>query len=169
MSLRPSKHFPTPPQPLDEEQRENLQMLVPIAEWESVPEATVHTLRELGAFRLQVRLSLKVFPICKTVNIHLFRVPMSWTVQCGPYQHPVRQAYRCCWNFHRSPPVHWLQAQGRLRLRLHDCATEAQEHEDTRKGPEGDVLDYKNDFLYTSESGLSDLACDNATPSRLWP
>ena len=48
-------------------------------------------------------------------------------------------------------------------------ATVAQEHEDTRKAPEGDVLFYRNAFLYTSESGLSDLACDNATPSRLWP
>ena len=94
VSLRPCQHFPILPQPPNEEQRENLQMLVPIAEWESVPEATVHTLRELGAFRLQVRLSLKVFPICKTVNTHLFRFPMSWTVHCGPYQHPIRQIVR---------------------------------------------------------------------------
>ena len=63
------------PNPLDEEQRENLQMLVPIAErvmaeqndplvndaLESVPEATVQALRELGAFGLQVRLSLKSY------------------------------------------------------------------------------------------------------------
>ena len=54
---------------LDEEQRENLEMLVPIAErvmteqndpllndqLETVPEATVQALRELGAFGLQVR------------------------------------------------------------------------------------------------------------------
>ena len=56
------------PQPLDEEQKENLAMLVPIAErvmseqndplvndaQESVPEPTVQALRELGAFGLQV-------------------------------------------------------------------------------------------------------------------
>ena len=56
------------PQPLDEEQKENLEMLVPIAErvmaeqndplvndaQEAVPEATVQALRELGAFGLQV-------------------------------------------------------------------------------------------------------------------
>ena len=56
------------PNPLDEEQRENLAMLVPIAErvmaeqndplvndaQESVPEPTVQALRELGAFGLQV-------------------------------------------------------------------------------------------------------------------
>ena len=30
----------------------------------------------------------------------------------------------------------------------------------TRKAPEGDVLDYWNQFRYTSESGLADLACD---------
>ena len=54
---------------LDEEQRENLEMLVPIAErvmteqndpllndaQESVPEHTIQALRELGAFGLQVR------------------------------------------------------------------------------------------------------------------
>ena len=63
----PDQAFPYP-QPLDEEQKENLQMLVPIAErvmaeqndplvndaQESVPEATVQALRELGAFGLQV-------------------------------------------------------------------------------------------------------------------
>ena len=170
------------PSPLDEEQRENLQMLVPIAEWESVPEATVHTLRELGAFRLQVRLSLNVFPICKTVNILCFRFPMRWTVQCGPYQHPVRQAYRVHWregswcgNFHRSSPIHRLQPHGRLRSRLHDCGTEAQKHKDTRKAPAGDVLYCRNEFLYISESGLSDLACDtlaalavSGSPERLF-
>ena len=54
---------------LDEEQRENLEMLVPIAErvmeeqndpllndqLETVPDSTVQALRELGAFGLQVR------------------------------------------------------------------------------------------------------------------
>ena len=63
------------PNPKDEEQKENLQMLVPIAErvmaeqndpllndaQESVPEATVQALRELGAFGLQVRLSNTIF------------------------------------------------------------------------------------------------------------
>ena len=67
------------PNPLDEEQRENLQMLVPIAErvmaeqndplvndaQESVPEPTVQALRELGAFGLQVRFSLMVFALSK--------------------------------------------------------------------------------------------------------
>ena len=53
------------------------------------------------------------------------------------------------------------QAQVRLRSRLYDCASEAQDHKETRKAPEGKVLDYRNKFLYTSESGLS------ATPS-LW-
>ena len=136
-------------------------MLVPIAEWESVPEATVHTLRELGAFRLQVRLSFKVFPICKTVNTHLFRFPMSWTVHCGPYQHPIRQIVGgndlvvgiFIGVFHR------LKVQVHLRSRPYDCALEAQDHKETRKAPEGKVLDYRNKFLYTSESGLS------ATPS----
>ena len=66
----PDQAFPYP-QPLDEEQKENLQMLVPIAErvmgeqndplandaQESVPEATVQALRELGAFGLQVQSS----------------------------------------------------------------------------------------------------------------
>ena len=56
---------------LDEEQRENLEMLVPIAErvmteqndpllndqMETVPEHTIQALRELGAFGLQVRLT----------------------------------------------------------------------------------------------------------------
>ena len=85
--MRPCQHFLIPPQPPGRgaegepadaySPRRVLQ--------ESVPEATVHTLRELGAFRLQVRLSLNVFPICKTVNILFFRFPMRWTVQCGPY------------------------------------------------------------------------------------
>ena len=56
------------PDPMDEEQKENLAMLVPIAErvmgeqndpllndaQESVPEETTQALRELGAFGLQV-------------------------------------------------------------------------------------------------------------------
>ena len=39
----------------------------------------------------------------------------------------------------------------------------------------GDVLDYRNEFLYISESGLSDLACDtlavlavSGSPERLF-
>ena len=35
------------------------------------------------------------------------------------------------------------------------CVPEAQDHKETRKAPEGKVLDYRNKFLYTSESGLS--------------
>merc|ERR1719447_744093 len=65
--IEPTQVFPFPVA-LDEEQRENLEMLVPIAErvmeeqndpllndqLESVPEDTVNALRELGAFGLQV-------------------------------------------------------------------------------------------------------------------
>merc|ERR1719336_2711618 len=65
--IEPTQVFPFPVA-LDEEQRENLEMLVPIAErvmeeqndpllndqLESVPEETVQSLRELGAFGLQV-------------------------------------------------------------------------------------------------------------------
>ena len=67
--VEPEQVFPYPIA-LDEEQRENLEMLVPIAErvmteqndpllndqLESVPEPTIQALRELGAFGLQVRL-----------------------------------------------------------------------------------------------------------------
>merc|ERR1719337_615692 len=65
--IEPTQVFPFPVA-LDEEQRENLEMLVPIAErvmeeqndpllndqMETVPEDTVNALRELGAFGLQV-------------------------------------------------------------------------------------------------------------------
>merc|ERR1719414_2087034 len=69
--IEPTQVFPFPVA-LDEEQRENLEMLVPIAErvmeeqndpllndqLESVPEDTVNALRELGAFGLQVPVEL---------------------------------------------------------------------------------------------------------------
>merc|ERR1719447_418012 len=63
--IEPTQMFPFPVA-LDEEQRENLEMLVPIAEsvmevndqLESVPEDTVNALRELGAFGLQVPVEL---------------------------------------------------------------------------------------------------------------
>merc|ERR1719268_343364 len=69
--IEPTQVFPFPVA-LDEEQRENLEMLVPIAErvmeeqndpllndqLESVPEDTVNALRELGAFGLQVPVDL---------------------------------------------------------------------------------------------------------------
>ena len=91
----PDQAFPYP-QPLDEEQKENLQMLVPIAErvmaeqndplvndaQEAVPEATVQALRELGAFGLQVcreQRALQFLPGGFT-NSLLARCPWSWTV-----------------------------------------------------------------------------------------
>merc|ERR1719249_293622 len=69
--IEPTQVFPFPVA-LDEEQRENLEMLVPIAErvmeeqndpllndqLETVPENTVNALRELGAFGLQVPVEL---------------------------------------------------------------------------------------------------------------
>merc|ERR1719251_122755 len=69
--IEPTQVFPFPVA-LDEEQRENLEMLVPIAErvmseqndpllndqLETVPESTVNALRELGAFGLQVPVEL---------------------------------------------------------------------------------------------------------------
>merc|ERR1719295_8351 len=69
--IEPTQGFPFPVA-LDEEQRENLEMLVPIAErvmteqndpllndqMETVPEDTVNALRELGAFGLQVPVEL---------------------------------------------------------------------------------------------------------------
>ena len=97
----PDQAFPYP-QPLDEEQKENLQMLVPIAErvmaeqndplvndaQESVPEATVQALRELGAFGLQVKYWSFVFLLSVTET-------PSWSGsrgvgRCGSDQHPVR-------------------------------------------------------------------------------
>merc|ERR1711971_935215 len=69
--IEPTQVFPFPVA-LDEEQRENLEMLVPIAErvmteqndpllndqLESVPEDTINALRDLGAFGLQVPVEL---------------------------------------------------------------------------------------------------------------
>merc|ERR1719432_528098 len=69
--IEPTQVFPFPVA-LDEEQRENLEMLVPIAErvmteqndpllndqLETVPEDTINALRELGAFGLQVPVEL---------------------------------------------------------------------------------------------------------------
>merc|ERR1719239_1006 len=69
--IEPTQCFPFPVA-LDEEQRENLEMLVPIAErvmseqndpllndqLETVPEDTVNALRDLGAFGLQVPVEL---------------------------------------------------------------------------------------------------------------
>ena len=79
------------PNPMDEEQKENLQMLVPIAErvmaeqndpllndaQEAVPEATVQALRELGAFGLQVSLYTQIFAV---FLLFLSRYQSSWTV-----------------------------------------------------------------------------------------
>merc|ERR1719266_2695921 len=83
----PDQAFPYP-QPLDEEQKENLQMLVPIAErvmaeqndplvndaQESVPEATVQALRELGAFGLQVPVELDGVGLTNTQYARLTEV-----------------------------------------------------------------------------------------------
>merc|ERR1719367_1853766 len=93
--IEPTQVFPFPVA-LDEEQRENLEMLVPIAErvmeeqndpllndqLESVPEDTVNALRELGAFGLQVPVELD---------------------GGGGRQRPGSG------NLHRRPRVHWLQ------------------------------------------------------------
>merc|ERR1719216_431486 len=76
------------PNPLDEEQRENLAMLVPIAErvmaeqndplvndaQESVPEPTVQALRELGAFGLQVPVELDGVGLTNTQYARLTEV-----------------------------------------------------------------------------------------------
>merc|ERR1719365_329016 len=76
------------PEPLDEEQKENLAMLVPIAErvmgeqndplvndaQESVPEATVQALRELGAFGLQVPVELDGVGLTNTQYARLTEV-----------------------------------------------------------------------------------------------
>ena len=76
------------PEPLDEEQKENLAMLVPIAErvmaeqndplvndaQESVPEDTVQALRELGAFGLQVPVELDGVGLTNTQYARLTEV-----------------------------------------------------------------------------------------------
>merc|ERR1719145_214500 len=76
------------PEPLDEEQKENLAMLVPIAErvmaeqndpllndaQEKVPEDTVNALRELGAFGLQVPVELDGVGLTNTQYARLTEV-----------------------------------------------------------------------------------------------
>merc|ERR1719373_1078788 len=85
--IEPTQVFPFPVA-LDEEQRENLEMLVPIAErvmeeqndpllndqLESVPEATVQALRELGAFGLQVPVELDGVGLTNTQYARLTEV-----------------------------------------------------------------------------------------------
>lgn len=41
-----------------------------------------------------------------------------------------------------------------------DSIVALQKFKVTRKPPEGDILDYWNEFRYVSKSGISDLACD---------
>merc|ERR1719204_1955457 len=85
--IEPTQVFPFPVA-LDEEQRENLEMLVPIAErvmeeqndpllndqLESVPEDTVNALRELGAFGLQVPVELDGVGLTNTQYARLTEV-----------------------------------------------------------------------------------------------
>merc|ERR1719422_1314898 len=85
--IEPTQVFPFPVA-LDEEQRENLAMLVPIAErvmaeqndpllndqLESVPEDTVNALRELGAFGLQVPVELDGVGLTNTQYARLTEV-----------------------------------------------------------------------------------------------
>merc|ERR1719337_8526 len=85
--IEPTQVFPFPVA-LDEEQRENLEMLVPIAErvmeeqndpllndqLESVPEDTTQALRELGAFGLQVPVELDGVGLTNTQYARLTEV-----------------------------------------------------------------------------------------------
>jgi len=85
--IEPTQVFPFPIA-LDEEERENLEMLVPIAErvmteqndpllndqLESVPEDTVNALRELGAFGLQVPVELDGVGLTNTQYARLTEV-----------------------------------------------------------------------------------------------
>merc|ERR1719216_264548 len=85
--IEPTQVFPFPVA-LDEEQRENLEMLVPIAErvmeeqndpllndqLESVPEDTINALRELGAFGLQVPVELDGVGLTNTQYARLTEV-----------------------------------------------------------------------------------------------
>jgi very long chain acyl-CoA dehydrogenase len=85
--VEPTQVFPYPIA-LDEEQRENLEMLVPIAErvmseqndpllndqLEVVPEATVNALKELGAFGLQVPVELDGVGLSNTQYARLTEV-----------------------------------------------------------------------------------------------
>ena len=74
------------PDPMDEEQKENLAMLVPIAErvmgeqndpllndaQESVPEETTQALRELGAFGLQVSIPHTIIQFAYLDHFHFY-------------------------------------------------------------------------------------------------
>merc|ERR1719242_2539964 len=85
--IEPTQVFPFPVA-LDEEQRENLEMLVPIAErvmteqndpllndqLETVPEDTINALRELGAFGLQVPVELDGVGLTNTQYARLTEV-----------------------------------------------------------------------------------------------
>merc|ERR1719234_2689891 len=85
--IEPTQVFPFPVA-LDEEQRENLEMLVPIAErvmteqndpllndqLESVPEDTINALRDLGAFGLQVPVELDGVGLTNTQYARLTEV-----------------------------------------------------------------------------------------------
>merc|ERR1719385_413944 len=85
--IEPTQVFPFPVT-LDEEQRENLEMLVPIAErvmteqndpllndqLETVPENTIQALRELGAFGLQVPVELDGVGLTNTQYARLTEV-----------------------------------------------------------------------------------------------
>merc|ERR550534_85646 len=79
--IEPTQMFPFPVA-LDEEQRENLEMLVPIEErlmelndqLESVPEDIVNALRELGAFGLQVPVELDGVGLTNTQYARLTEV-----------------------------------------------------------------------------------------------
>merc|ERR1719464_1181960 len=85
--IEPTQVFPFPVA-LDEEQRENLEMLVPIAErvmteqndpllndqMETVPEETVNALRDLGAFGLQVPVELDGVGLTNTQYARLTEV-----------------------------------------------------------------------------------------------
>merc|ERR1719511_202230 len=85
--IEPTQVFPYPIA-LDEEQKENLEMLVPIAErvmgeqndpllndqLETVPESTVNALRELGAFGLQVPVELEGLELPNTQYARLTEV-----------------------------------------------------------------------------------------------
>merc|ERR1719282_2174571 len=90
--IEPTQMFPFPVA-LDEEQRENLEMLVPIAEsvmevndqLESVPEDTVNALRELGAFGLQVPVELDGVGLTNTQYARLTEVVGGNDLEVGVF------------------------------------------------------------------------------------
>ena len=96
--IEPTQVFPFPVA-LDEEQRENLEMLVPIAEsvmeeqndpllndqLESVPEDTVNALRELGAFGLQVPVELDGVGLTNTQYARLTEVVGGNDLEVGVF------------------------------------------------------------------------------------